>query len=107
MKLTAATITDEQIQAAYHEGLISYDLLEFATFPAWKATHHYYRERCAVLLNAHAVREEAAPCPECHLRDQIEETDRLDLTSDQAGCRWCCTRCNLVYGHPDEPAEAP
>lgn len=50
-KLTATTITDAQIRAAYRDGLISYDLLEFATFPAWTATQHYYRERYAKILN--------------------------------------------------------
>jgi len=52
--LTASTITDEQIRAAYRDGLISYDLLEFATFPAWKATQCYYRERVAEILNTRA-----------------------------------------------------
>lgn len=51
--LTADTITDDQIREAYRERLISFDLLEFATFPAWKATQRDYRERCAKILNAH------------------------------------------------------
>ena len=51
MTLTADTITDAQIRAAYRDGLISYDLLEFATFPAWRATQSYYRARCAEILN--------------------------------------------------------
>jgi hypothetical protein len=51
-KLTADTITDEQIRGMYRGGLINYDLLEFATFPAWRATQHYYRKRCAEILNA-------------------------------------------------------
>lgn len=55
--LTADTITDEQIRAGYQAGLISYDLLEFATFPAWNdsMTRPYYRGRCAGILNAAAV----------------------------------------------------
>jgi hypothetical protein len=55
--LTADTITDEQIQAAYHKGLLSYDLLEFATFTAWAATNQYYRGRCAAILNTYAKNE--------------------------------------------------
>ena len=51
MTLTADTITDAQIRAAYRDGLISYDLLEFATFPAWRATQSYYPARCAEILN--------------------------------------------------------
>jgi len=50
--LTADTITDAQIRDAYRDDLISYDLLEFATFPAWKATQPYYRWRCAEIINA-------------------------------------------------------
>ncbi len=50
--LTASTITDVQIREAYCDGLIGYDLLEFATFPAWQATQRYYRARCAEILNA-------------------------------------------------------
>lgn len=59
--LTADTITDEQIQDGYHAGLISYSLLEFATFPVWKGcvNHDYYRGRCAEILNAAADRESA------------------------------------------------
>lgn len=49
--LTGSTITDEQIRQAYHDGIINYSLLEFATFPAWRATHAYYRARCAEILN--------------------------------------------------------
>lgn len=50
--LNAATITDEQIRAAYRDGIISYDLLEFATFPAWGEPRNraYYRGRCAKLV---------------------------------------------------------
>ena len=55
--LTASTITDDQIRAAYRDGLINYDLLEFATFPAWIATRHYYRERVAKILNEHLAEE--------------------------------------------------
>jgi hypothetical protein len=55
--MTADTITDEQIRAAHAAGLISFDLLEFATFPAWSATRHDYRRRCAEILNAHAAKE--------------------------------------------------
>jgi hypothetical protein len=58
--LDADTITDEQIRAAYRDGLINYDLLEFATFPAWKATQRHYRERCAEILNAARADEEAS-----------------------------------------------
>jgi hypothetical protein len=57
--ITADSITDEQIRNAYREGLINYDLLEFATFPAWKATQHYYRERVAEILNERATAETA------------------------------------------------
>jgi hypothetical protein len=56
-KLTANTITDEQIRGMYRDGLINYDLLEFATFPAWRVTQHYYRERCAEILNARYRKE--------------------------------------------------
>ena len=54
--LTADTITDAQIREAYRDGIISYDLLEFATFPAWTATQRYYRARCAEILNASSAR---------------------------------------------------
>lgn len=53
-ELTIVTITDEQIRGAYRDGIISYDLLEFATFPAWKATQHYYRARVVEILNENA-----------------------------------------------------
>jgi hypothetical protein len=56
--ITADTITDAQIRDAYQAGLISFDLLEFATFPAWSATQRYYRERCAAILEA--ARQERA-----------------------------------------------
>jgi hypothetical protein len=49
--ITADTITDDEIRAAYRDGIINYDLLEFATFPAWIATQHYYRARVAEILN--------------------------------------------------------
>jgi len=58
--LNADTITDAQIREAYRDGLINYDLLEFATFPAWKATQRYYRERCAEILNAARADQEAS-----------------------------------------------
>lgn len=58
--LDANTITDAQIREAYRDGIISYDLLEFATFPAWKATQRYYRERCAEILNAARADQEAS-----------------------------------------------
>ena len=51
VELTADTITDAQIREGYRSGLLSYDLLEFATFPAWAATRAYYRERCAEILS--------------------------------------------------------
>ena len=60
VRLTAETITDEQISAGYAAGLINYDLLEFATFPAWKATQPYYRGACAEILNAHAIADLAS-----------------------------------------------
>lgn len=58
--LDADTITDAQIREAYRDGLINYDLLEFATFPAWKATQHHYRERCAAILNAARADQEVS-----------------------------------------------
>ncbi len=50
--LTAETITDDQIREGHDDDIISYDLMEFATFPAWKATHADYRARCAEIINA-------------------------------------------------------
>ena len=58
--LDADTITDAQIREAYRNGIIGYDLLEFATFPAWKATQRYYRARCAEILNAARGAQEAS-----------------------------------------------
>lgn len=55
---TGATITDAAIRRAYDEGLIGYSLLEFATFPAWAATHSSYRERCAEIINASIAENE-------------------------------------------------
>jgi hypothetical protein len=55
LRLTADTITDAQIQDGYRAGILSYALLEFATFPAWKATHAYYRGRCAEILNTEGL----------------------------------------------------
>lgn len=47
---------------------------------------------------------EPEPCPECFRDDAVEPTDPASLTSDQAGLQWCCERCSLVFGHPDELA---
>lgn len=46
-------LTTEQIQEAHREGIISYDLLEFATFPAWRANWSSYRWQCARAILAH------------------------------------------------------
>lgn len=41
-------------------------------------------------------------CPECRRRDRVERADRVGLTAEQAGCRWSCERCNLVFGRPHD-----
>ena len=53
--ITVDTITDDQIRALYEQGVSTFDLLEFATFPAWAATRTYYRARCAEILNARST----------------------------------------------------
>lgn len=52
--LTAETITDDQIREGHRAGLLSYSLLEFATFAAWAEplSRAYYRGRCAEILSA-------------------------------------------------------
>lgn len=47
----------------------------------------------------------SARCPECSKSDAVDKADPMGLTAEQAGYRWWCERCNLVFGRPNEPAE--
>lgn len=44
-------------------------------------------------------------CPDCKRTDTVQRTDKAGLTAEQAGCRWWCEDCDLVFGRPDEPAQ--
>lgn len=65
---TAIPITDDQIRDGYRRGIISYDLLEFATFPAWRAGADHYRARCAEILAKHEDHRMTIPTPRKHQR---------------------------------------
>lgn len=77
MKLTADTITDDQIRELFHADEIAAIELTVATLPGWSAEdRRETRAHCAELFNARAITKHAGrtprdccgaflPCPSC------------------------------------------
>ena len=99
--LTADTITDDQIRELYAAGAISFDLLEFATFPAWVATQASYREHCAKIFNAREAHEIPLITTDNITDAQIaavRDDERLSLTART--CAAAALDASLSRSHP-------
>lgn len=63
MKLTAATITDDQIRELFHADEIAAIELTVATLPGWSSEdRRETRERCAELFNARKTSRTLSDC---------------------------------------------
>jgi hypothetical protein len=60
MKVTGATITDEQIHQLFEEEIINSAQWHFALYPKRDATREFYRELCARLWEEFMTDEEKA-----------------------------------------------
>lgn len=54
------------------------------------------------LSDARLQIDEQPQCPECGKSDELDVTDPIALTAEQAGYRWYCERCNLVFGRRED-----
>lgn len=89
MRLTATTITDEQILKLFNAGEIAANELTVATRPGWSAKNRLEkRARCAEIFNARALTTCAGRIHRDHARFTCVGT--------------CCTNCGGTIDENEE-----